>query len=175
MLSRHNLKIIDYNFINDKDKRGNSMTILATTNESSLDESKLVFTNMLDSLKKIDPYNVFADKINKSHKKLKKYIINKNNQNLTIAGYGAAGRGVDTCVIAGITKNDLIAIYDKNPFFDNKEMPVSRIPVKNPDTLFKDNPDELIVFSYGYIDEIKTYYSNYDGKIISMLDIMNSK
>ena len=126
-------------------------------------------------MRNVKSYINFSLKVEIAHKKLHKYINDRNNNGKIVAGYGAAGRGVDTCVIAGITKNDLIAVYDKNPFFENKEMPVSRIPVKKPDTLFKDNPDELIVFSYGYIDEIKTYYSNYDGKIISMLDIMNSK
>jgi len=51
-------------------------------------------------------------------------------------------------------------------------MPVSGISVNSPDQLYLDNPDELIVFNYGYIEEIREYYKNHKVNIVSMLDLM---
>ena len=124
-------------------------------------------------LREKNSYENFSSNIERAHLNLANYIRNKRAAGFCLAGYGAAGRGVDTMVIAKLTHRDLDVIYDMNSAFHGKYMPVSGVPVSHPNQLFQDNPDELIVFNYGYLDEIKSFYSTHPVTVTSMLDIMN--
>lgn len=174
LLESYGFMVLEYDFIHEKASRGNSMIVVAGRSDSKWEKCELQLSEKLLQMRNPGAYEAFSKNIEVAHEKLRKYLEDALPQGRRIAGYGAAGRGVDTCVIAGITSNLLTCIYDKNPSFQEKLTPVSRIPVKRPSDLFDDNPDELIVFSYGYLDEIREYYSNFDGKIISMLDIISS-
>lgn len=174
LLESYGLMVLEYDFIHEKASRGNSMIVVAARNDSSWEKSELQLSERLLQMRNPKTYETFAQNIIVAHERLRKYLKDAILEGKKIAGYGAAGRGVDTCVIAGVNAELLTCIYDKNPSFQNKLTPVSRIPVKEPKALYHDNPDELIVFSYGYLNEIKEYYSKFDGKIKSMLDIISN-
>lgn len=172
LIEYHGLKVIEYDFLPEKVSRGNSMTVIAAQEEARKPKSVLSLGDGIRRLRALETYNNFAQNISAAHLKLRKYLENARYEGKRVAGYGAAGRGVDTCVLADINSDLLISIYDKNTLFHRKLTPVSRIPVKDPKDLYDDCPDEVIVFSYGYIDEIHDFYSDFHGKIISMLDVM---
>ena len=174
LLETHGFVVLEYDFIDEKVSRGNSMIVVAGRDDCNRKKAELQLSDSLLRMRSLKTYELFAKDVNAAHKKLRKYLAKSVLEGKKIAGYGAAGRGVDTCVIAEIDDKLLYCLYDKNPVFWNKLTPVTRIPVKAPNALFHDNPDELIVFSYGYLEEIREYYSSYRGKIVSMLDIINA-
>lgn len=168
MLSQHGFSIISDDLIPESRRRGNSLVVLATKS-SSLKfmhiKPKAYTRNHVDEISNLQKL------IDVSHKKLFDYV-DQQCSTKKICGYGAAARGIDTCVIAGLKYPQLHAIYDKNASFHGLLMPVSDIPVKCPNSLFEDKPDELIVFSYGYISEVRDLYSEVDVKITSLIDLL---
>ena len=91
-----------------------------------------------------------------------------------IAGYGAGGRGVMT--LANMkNSSQLDFLIEKNPKSKKIYTPSSNLPVVSLDYLNENPIDEILVFSYGYMDEIKEELKTYGyqkNQIISFIDVM---
>jgi len=174
LLLKYNMKVIGTSIVDEKKCRGNSMIVVAAKSIHSMDEVDIKKISVSNRLNRASTYSAFNYNIKSAHYNLKRYLQRKRNKGIVVAGYGAAGRGVNTLVMANIDNNLLSYIYDMNKGLHGKKTPVSRIDVCPPEQLFNDNPDEMIVFSYGYLDEIKEMYKDHPVKIISMLSLMNN-
>lgn len=175
LMELNSMKIIARDFVDDDLRRGNSIIVVAAKETHPSPSIADSTSDTLQLLRSWPAYSAFSENIELAHKNLKNYIVNRKNSGARLAGYGAAGRGVDTMVLAGITGDHLDCIYDMNKAFHGKLTPVSRVVVKQPEDLFEDCPDELIVFSYGYVDEIKELYKRTPVKITSLLDILKGE
>ena len=74
--------------------------------------------------------------------------------------------------------NYLDFLIEKNPKSNAIFSPGSSLPVVNLDHLKNNSVNEILVFSYGYIDEIKKDLSSYGyntSQIKSFIDIMSFK
>ena len=91
-----------------------------------------------------------------------------------VEGYGAGGRGVMTLASMSNSKNFKFLI-EKNPKSQNIYAPGSGLQIVNLEHL-KENPvDEILVFSFGYMDEIKKDLKKYgyqNNQIKSFIDVM---
>jgi len=88
-----------------------------------------------------------------------------------VAGYGAAERTTALVGMAGLGREHLTAIYDKNPALQGLQLPVSRIPILHPEHLLEDRPDYLAIFARSFENEIiaeQAEYSRLGGKFISV-------
>jgi len=172
LLELYGMKIIGTDVVDESKRRGNSIVIVAAKSINKNKKIKKPLTQTSLQLKQKSAYDEFSRKVCYAHEKLKSYVVGQKAKGNKIAGYGAAGRGVDTAVIAGLDSKLLAYVYDMNTAFHGKKMPVSNIEVKSPEELFNDNPNELIVFSYGYIDEVKEFYRSHSVNVISLLDLI---
>jgi len=70
---------------------------------------------------------------------------------------------------------DFAYICDKNPGFHGYYTPGSHIPIHGPEHLLADPVDEVVVFSFGYFqeihDELKDFRAH-GGRLISLLDLL---
>ena len=77
----------------------------------------------------------------------------KENSNLKIVAYGAGGRGIMT--IAALKEfSNIKYIVDKNPKAKNIYSPKSNLPVFDIERLGINRADKILVFSFGYYNEI---------------------
>ena len=93
-----------------------------------------------------------------------------------VAGYGVGGSGVMT-LAASKYANYLEYIVDKNPKFKGCKLPKSHLPVEHIEKLSESRVDTIIVFSFGYMNEISSFLKSigYQGnQIISILDIIDN-
>jgi len=175
LLNRCDFKIISYNFLSETICRGNSLIVAASLNSSN-HESELIFqSNLLLELKNKERYIIFSEAVAKSHSQLKRFIHDQHRKGNIVAGYGAAGRGVNTLCIAGLTNKDIYCVFDINENLHGKLMPGSNVPVLPPSAIFDSTVDMVIVFSYGYLDEIRAALKPYlkkGGQMISILDLL---
>lgn len=121
-----------------KYRRGNSLMILAT------------------------PINLGKDSPSFGNPKLKLYNMTWQRERYRqlaysrrgkLAGYGAGARGVMT--LAQIAEPSWFKyVVDDNPAYQGKHTPKSHVPIVGPDRLREDPPEELWVFSHGYLKEI---------------------
>lgn len=175
LLERNGLKILDINFIPEEERRGNTM-LLAIGHESCVHE---INPNInLEKYKKYDDWDIyinFQSNIYESFTKLKQYIINRKKEGKIIVGYGAWGRGSTTLSMGNLTSEDLLFIADQNEYLHNCYTPGSNIIIKSPNAIIEENVDEVIVFCYGYINEIRHNLKPHldkGGKIISVIDLL---
>jgi len=92
-----------------------------------------------------------------------------------VAGYGAGGRGVMTLAAAGLGPGDVAYLCDANPAFGGLLAPKSRIPVVPPEHALEHPVDEVVVFSFGYLDEIAARLEPAIARgcrVVSMLDLL---
>ena len=173
LLEKYNFEIIDFNFIGDDIRRANSLLFIAkkknhsyTTNITKKGVSKIFESKEF--------YYDFGNKIEKAITNLDNYVQKQTNKGKKIAGYGAGGRGIMT--LANMkTSSKLDFLIDKNPKSKEIYTPSSNIPVVGLKHLEKNSIDEIIVFSYGYINEIKNELNTYgyqSNQIKSFIDLM---
>lgn len=173
LLKKYNFEIIDFNFIGEDIRRANSLLFIAKKKKNIV-ECK---TEMDESFKVFESksfYNSFEKKIKNGINNLDKYISNRTSIGKKIAGYGAGGRGVMT--LANMkNSSQLDFLIEKNPKSKKIYTPSSNLPVVSLDYLNENPIDEILVFSYGYMDEIKEELKTYGyqkNQIISFIDVM---
>lgn len=143
-LSNNGFELITYDLLDESEKRANSLLAVAKKNNNiskyhvdvNFQVNKIANLN-LNILKSIERIESFIEK-NKSKK---------------IVAYGAGGRGIMT--LSAISNYDKISfIVDKNPKDKNIYAPKTNLPVYHIDKLTKFKADIILVFSFGYFNEI---------------------
>jgi hypothetical protein len=80
--------------------------------------------------------------------------------------------------MAKLTAKEIAFMCDRNPYLHGKYTPGSQIQISPPERIITDRPDEVIVFNYGYIEEIRQQLAPYveaGGKLTSVLDLLGGK
>lgn len=175
LLDREGFALLEVNPIPEKKVRANSLIFAATPKESQL-ANQAIKKLPMGLYSDLNYYHSCAENIGSCIQRLDKHIIELKKRGKTVAGYGAGGRGVMT-LAAMSHGNALKYVIDKNPKGKNVLMPKTRIPVVLPDVAFESPVDEIIVFSFGYFEEIAEAMMKggyrYD-QLVNMLEIIRA-
>jgi SAM-dependent methyltransferase len=165
-LNKNQFEVLTFDLLSVKEKRGNSLLVVARKGTTiKVNEINLE----VEILKLIDLGKGIKLAINRIDNWL------YENRNQKIAAYGAGGRGIMT--IAALKHPELINyIVDKKPKAANIFSPKSHLPVHKIDELALNKVDKILVFSYGYYDEIVNEivlkYEYKPDQIISILELL---
>jgi hypothetical protein len=173
VLRRAGFEMINLDLIPEAQRRGNSLLVVAAPKKSRWAAEAL-------SLEPPDiggmeaPYVEFGKSVETSLEGLRRFTKARREAGVRLAGYGTGGRGVMT--LAAMAKpGDFSYVCDKNPGFHGLYTPGSHIPIYAPDKLLEDPVDEVIVFSFGYFqeiyDELKEFRAR-GGRLTSLLDLL---
>ncbi|MED4602867.1 methyltransferase domain-containing protein [Paenibacillus validus] len=170
LLKRCGYKLITDNLVPLQSRRGNSLLIVAAN-----ENSKITYESETQGVHQtLDDLNSFSNRLETGIKELDLFIEQEIKANKKIAGYGAGGRGVMTLAALNNAKY-LKYLCDQNHNFHGKFTPKTNIPVV-PTTFLSEQPvDTLIVFSYGYMDEISKHVNalpNPPKSIVSLLEVL---
>ena len=154
--------IITFDLLSDEEKRANSLLIVA---EKCRDKPLMASKVSIDvSLK------LLSEKVFENIQNIDTWL--EANRDKKIAGYGCGGRGVMT--LAALKNYSFVDfVVDKNPKGENIYLPKTHLPVKNIMALKNNRVDYIIIFSYGYFDEIVEELTSYGysrDQFISLLD-----
>jgi len=168
LLNANGFEVLTFDILNSSEKRANSLLVVAKKNE----EEKDFDINVDNEIEKLKDLNL---NIQASIKKIDEWIF--SNKNLNIVAYGAGGRGVMT--IAALKNSGLIKyMVDKNPKSKDIFAPKTHIPVYDIEMLNFKRADKIIVFSFGYYNEIvkelgeKFGYSS--EQFVSLLELLKT-
>lgn len=117
----------------------------------------------------------FARDVGRRLAGLREHVRHSRNAGRRVAGYGAGGRGVMTLAQARLTAGDIAYLCDQNAGFHGLFTPATHIPVAPPQRLRDDPVDEVIVFSYGYMREIRAALADVEARgtrFVSMLELL---
>jgi SAM-dependent methyltransferase len=175
LLARSGFRLLTTELLPARERRGNSLLAVATPVTSRILDSD--FNPHPDdiALESWERLGNFGDDVRAGIDRFRSYIAQRRAAGARLAGYGAGGRGVMTLAMAGINPTDLAYLCDQNTSFHGLLTPATHIPVVPPDQVDADPVDELIVFSYGYMEEIRQRLHPFvtrGGRLTSFLDLI---
>jgi len=109
-------------------------------------------------------WHPFVERVRGIQDRLPALIRELKAQGKRIIGYGASAKGNTLLNTCGLTPRDLDYIIDNTPFKQNKLSPGSRIPVKPPETLLKDQPDYTLLLAWNFGAEIMQREQDYQKR-----------
>lgn len=82
------------------------------------------------------------------------YLAQARAERRRVAGYGAAAKGNTFLNYCGADAGDLLFVVDRNPEKQNRLLPGSHIPVRGPDALREEKPDDVLILPWNLAGEI---------------------
>jgi SAM-dependent methyltransferase len=172
MLERAGLALVSASLLDESERRGNSLLVAAAHPGSIHTPERAPEDPRFDDWA---TYAGFEADVQRSYAALAASVRGHVGAGRTVAGYGAGGRGVLTLAAAGLAADEVAFVCDRNPAVHGRLTPATHIPIVAPEHL-RDHPvDELVVFSFGYLDEIRAqlaFHTERGGRITSMLDLL---
>lgn len=173
LLRKAGLSLIQGNLVPEAERRGNSLLVVSTPAGSVFARPSSHLTCSWDS-QHFARYLRFARAVDDSIQRMRQWLLNERRRGLRIAGYGAGGRGVMT--LAAISQPGSFSyVCDKNPVLHGLYTPGAHVLVDSPERLLTDPVDALVVFSFGYFQEIWDDLADFrarGGQLISLLDLL---
>jgi SAM-dependent methyltransferase len=105
-------------------------------------------------MKTVEYYAGFQERVDKIKNDFIVYLIKERNKGKKIIGYGAAAKGNTLLNYAGIRKDLISFVVDKNPDKQGKYLPGSRIPIVDESHIKSFKPDYIIIFPWNIKEEI---------------------
>ncbi len=173
LLARAGFAVISTSLLSESQRRGNSLLLLAAPEGSDL-AARAMGKFELARFGQERTYKEFGELAKVRLGRLAQYARSRRQEGRTLAGYGAGGRGVITMAMAGLDSSIISYLCDRNTAFHGLYTPRSHVPVVGPEYLLANPTDEVIVFSFGYMNEIRRQLGAYTdgGKLTSFLDLM---
>lgn len=173
VLARSGFSLLSTDLLAETEKRGNSLLVVAANSASV--HAKQVHTYVTSGCSDDwANYQSFNERMARSIGSLDAFVDAQVAAGLRIAGYGAGGRGVMT-LAAMQSAGKLNYLCDSNPAFHGRQTPKTHVPIVPPEKLAEDPVDVLLVFSFGYIDEIRekvAAFPHAPARIVSLLEIL---
>lgn len=135
---------------------------------SSVD--KLLDREMDAGVKSIDFYSNLQTKATKVKNDFLSFLVSAQNDGKSVAGYGAAAKGNTLLNYAGIKKDLLTYVVDRNPAKQGKFLPGCRIPIYSEDYLKQDKPDYVVILPWNLSKEVINqldYIREWNGKFVT--------
>jgi len=120
----------------------------------------------------MDYYRNWTPRIEKNKNDLLKFLITAAEDGKKVAAYGAAAKGNTLLNFAGIKKDLLGFVVDRNPMKQGKYLPGSRIPVYSEDKLLDEKPDYILILPWNLKNEISKqleYTRDWGCKLVTAL------
>jgi hypothetical protein len=162
--------------VEERDRRGNSLLVVGAPDTSTFRSELPPLSSLATALDGgWQPYAEFGDAVDAAHRFLGDYVRSRCAAGVRIAGYGASARAISTLSLAGLTREHIRCVCDANPNLHGLFLPKSRIPIVPLRELLASEVEEIIVFAYGYMAEIRAALDplvRRGVKALSLLDIL---
>jgi 2-polyprenyl-3-methyl-5-hydroxy-6-metoxy-1,4-benzoquinol methylase len=154
------VKKFNLNVVNFKtpDAQGGSLRVYVSKNKNSKNQ-KSIKKQILKEKKQLNLFNVstykkFEKKIINCKNKLNSLIQNCINNNMSIAGYGAAAKTTTFLNYFKISEKNIKFIFDDNKLKQGLCIPGTKIKILDPLNMNEKNIDVLIIFAWNYAELI---------------------
>ncbi|HET6881911.1 MAG TPA: class I SAM-dependent methyltransferase, partial [Pirellulales bacterium] len=156
VLAAHGLTVFD---VEELPTHGGSLRVFARHAEN--DEptvtpsvAALVERERELGLDRLEGHVAFSDRAIQTRHRLLEFLIEAKRQGLSVAGYGAPGKGNTLLNYCGI-RTDLVAYtVDRNPYKQGKFLPGTHIPIYSPERIAETRPDYVLILPWNLKDEI---------------------
>jgi SAM-dependent methyltransferase len=155
-LRRAGLAVFD---VEELTTHGGSLRIFAMPSQSAPEPSAVVDAVLADEqaagLHTLEGHLGFATDVLDRRTDLLDFLVGCYREGLTVAAYGAPGKGNTLLNHCGIRSDLLAFAVDRNPFKHGKFLPGSHIPVYPPDAISERKPDRILILPWNLSEEIR--------------------
>ena len=99
-------------------------------------------------------YQGFQSRAEKVKDDFVSFLIDAKRRDKRVTAYGAAAKGNTLLNFAGIRRDLISYVADRNPAKQGKFLPGSRIPIVNEEVLYRDRPDYVIILPWNLKAEV---------------------
>jgi C-methyltransferase C-terminal domain len=96
----------------------------------------------------------FAEAVLEVKRELLQLLIDASRQGLSVAGYGAPGKGNTLLNHCGIRSDLLPYTVDRSPYKQGLFLPGTHIPIHSPQRLQETRPDLVVILPWNLREEI---------------------
>lgn len=108
------------------------------------------------SLDRLEGYAGFADRVEAVKAGFLRFVTQANAAGKKIAAYGAAAKGNTFLNYCGVTKGDIVCVFDRSSAKQGRLLPGSQIPILAPERLTEVKPDYLVILPWNIADEVSS-------------------
>jgi hypothetical protein len=97
------------------------------------------------------------------------FLIECSRKQLTVAGYGAPGKGNTLLNHCGVRADLLSFTVDRNPFKHGKFLPGTHIPIHPVEKIAQEKPDYVVILPWNLREEISAqleYVREWGGHLV---------
>lgn len=99
-------------------------------------------------------YQGFQTRIDRLKDEFVRFLLDAKRDGRKVAAYGAAAKGNTLLNFAGVRRDLLPWVVDRNPAKAGKFMPGSRIPIVDEDRIRAERPDLIVILPWNIKDEV---------------------
>ena len=167
----HGLRVFD---VEELATHGGSLRLYACRQESARHESsarvdELVRRERAAGYRTLEPYSGFGARVEETKRTLLEFLIAARRDGLSVAGYGAPGKGNTLLNYCGIRSDFLDYTVDRNPYKQGLFLPGTHIPIFAPEKLAETRPDVILVLPWNLRHEIAdqlSYTKQWGAKLV---------
>lgn len=169
-LEHGGLQVVD---VEELGTHGGSLRVWARPVDAAGDPSDRV-TQVLNAeraagLHTVDGHEGFAAAVFDVKQGLLRFLLDARQQGLSVAGYGAPGKGNTLLNHCGVRPDLLPYTVDRNPYKQGRFLPGSRIPVLPPEELAIRRPDLVLLMPWNLREELSqqlSYVREWGGRLV---------
>jgi 2-polyprenyl-3-methyl-5-hydroxy-6-metoxy-1,4-benzoquinol methylase len=103
---------------------------------------------------RLETYLSFTEQVKETKRKLLEFLIRAKREGKSVAGYGAAAKGVTLLNYCGVRTDFIEYAVDLSPHKQGHFMPGVHIPIFHPDKIRETRPDYVLILPWNLKDEI---------------------
>lgn len=175
MFERAGLRLVHDQLVPENERRGNSLFVAAVHADNPHACKLTAESEFARTLDDWATYESFAREVETAHMELAATVRAHCAAGRRVGGFGASARSISTLALAGLDHNQVEVLFDNNPSVQGRFLPRSHVPVVAPARVLDYNLDEIIVFAYGYFDEIARELEPFTargGRLTSLLELL---
>ena len=169
-LATAGLRVVD---VDELGTHGGSLRVHARPEESADEPSTRVKAVLAEEeaagLHTVAGHEGFAREVLKIKTSLLDFLITAAKEGLSVAGYGAPGKGNTLLNHCGIRSDLLSYTVDRSPWKQGKFLPGTHIPIYAPERIAKTKPDYVLVLPWNLREEISRqldYVRSWGGRLV---------
>jgi SAM-dependent methyltransferase len=151
----HGLRLYD---VEELPSHGGSLRIYACHADAAFEASeRLVELRAREDaagLRELETYTSFGERVRALKREVLEFLLDAKREGKSVAGYGAAAKGVTLVNYCGIRSDLIDYVVDRSEHKQGLYMPGSRIPVCAPEHVDATQPDYLVILAWNLRREI---------------------
>lgn len=177
VLAKAGLTVVD---VEELPTHGGSLRTWSAPTENAGAPSAAVARVLADEaaagLDTVEGHAAFADTVAGVRNDFVEFLIECSRKELTVAGYGAPGKGNTLLNHCGVRADLLSFTVDRNPFKHGKFLPGTHIPIHPVEKLAEEKPDYIVILPWNLRAEISKqleYVREWGGHLVVPLPTLD--